>query len=206
MLIIGLTGGIGSGKSTVTNLFAQKGAPIIDADDIAHDIVQRGQPALERITNEFGAHYLTSNGELDRDKVRSHIYNHPTDKKRLESILHPLVFNEIQRQLSTVNFPYGILSIPLLFETGFHHHVQRVVVVDCPEEIQIERVNRRDDLPIDDIKKILSSQCSRAYRIEHADDVINNDCSQDKLASQVQRLHDKYLNISTGKSVANPSE
>ena len=206
MLIIGLTGGIGSGKSTVTDLFAQKGAPIIDADDIAHSIVQRGQPALDRIACEFGDHFLTDDGELDRDKLRSHIYNNPTDKKQLESILHPLIFSDMQRQLSVLNFPYGILSIPLLFETNFQHHVQRVVVVDCPESVQIERVKLRDNLPIEDINKILSNQCSRAYRINHADDIINNDCSRDKLVAQVQNLHDKYLNISASKSIVNPSE
>lgn len=206
MLIIGLTGGIGSGKSTVTRLFVKKGAPIIDADDIAHEIVQRGQPALDSIADEFGDHFLKTNGELDRDKLRLHIYNHPTDKKRLENLLHPLIFREMQRQLSTVNFPYGILSVPLLFETGFQRHVQRVVVIDCPEEVQIERVKIRDNLPINDIKKIMSTQCSRSFRLEHADDVINNDCSQDKLATQVQKLHEKYLNISASKSITNHSE
>ncbi len=206
MLVIGLTGGIGSGKSTVTDLFTQKGAPIIDADDIAHDIVQRGQPALDRIIDELGTQFLTTDGQLDRGELRSHIYNHPADKKRLESILHPLIFHEMQRQLSTVNFPYGILSVPLLFETNFQLHVQRIVVVDCPEQVQIKRVKLRDNLPIEDIKKIMSNQCSRAYRISHADDVINNDCSQDKLAAQVQSLHDKYLNISASKSITNPSE
>ena len=206
MLTIGLTGGIGCGKTTVSNIFIELGAPVIDADDIAHQLVRPGQPALQTIVKQFGSAFLLANGELNRNKLRSHIYNHADDKEKLESIMHPLVFDEMQRELNKLNSAYGILSIPLLFETNFHHRVDEVVVIDCDETTQIERVKHRDNLSIEEIKSIISSQCTRSFRIKNADEIINNNGPLETLTKQVQTLHKKFLNISTGIKGLNPSK
>ena len=206
MLTVGLTGGIGCGKTTVTNLFIELGVSVIDADDIAHMLVRPGQPALQIIAEQFGSEFLLANGELSRDKLRSHIYNNPKDKTKLESILHPLVFEKMQQELNKLDAPYGILSIPLLFETNFQHHVDYVVVIDCDESTQIERVKLRDNLPIEEVKSIISTQCTRAFRLEKADEIINNNGPLETLAPQIERLHEKFLNISTGIKGINPSK
>jgi dephospho-CoA kinase len=206
MLTVGLTGGIGCGKTTVSNLFIELGIPVIDADDIAHQLVRPGQPALQTIVKQFGSTFLLANGELNRDKLRSHIYNHADEKAKLESIMHPLVYDEMQRELNKLNSTYGILSIPLLFETNFHHRVDEVVVIDCDETTQIERVKHRDNLSIEEIKSIISSQCTRSFRIKNADEIINNNGPLETLTQQVQTLHKKFLNISTGIKGLNPSK
>ncbi|PCI19318.1 MAG: dephospho-CoA kinase [Piscirickettsiaceae bacterium] len=206
MLIIGLTGGIGCGKTTVTNLFAESNVPIIDADEISHKLVQKGQPALNIIKNKLGSEFLHSNGELNRDKLRSHIHSNSADKKLLEDILHPLVYKEMHKQLKHSSSPYAIFSIPLLFETNFQDKVDRILVVDCPERIQIERVQARNKISIEEIKKIMSNQCSRSERIERANDIIDNSGSLKTLINKVQRLHLKYLEISASNKTSNPSK
>lgn len=198
MLKIGLTGGIGSGKTTAANIFDELGIPVIDADDIAHTLVAKDQPALREIVRTFGAEILKDDGSLDRDRLREIIFSNPNKKKLLESILHPLVYQEMQHQMDSLDSPYVILSIPLLLETGMQHLVDRVLVIDCPVDIQFERVKQRNGLTDDRIASIIEAQIPRTERISAADDIVNNSGSTSKLAEQIKKLHNLY--ISLGKS------
>ncbi len=192
-LTIGLTGGIGSGKSTVACLFRQRGIAVIDADSIARELVRPGCPALEAIVSAFGPAILQPSGELDRAALRRVIFSDPKARNTLEAILHPPIFAEMHRRAGLCQTPYCILAIPLLVETGAQHLVHRVLVVDCPETLQIERIKRRDGLPEDLIRQILASQASRTERLKAADDVIVNADSLTELERQVEELHRFYL-------------
>jgi dephospho-CoA kinase len=196
MLKIGLTGGIGCGKSTVAALFAQLNVPVIDADVIAHELVQKGQPALAEIAQAFGAEILHPDGTLDRARLRERIFTDAQAKQTLEALLHPLIYHAIQAAAGLLSAPYCIICVPLLFETGMTALVGRILVVDCPPETQIKRVRLRDPLSAERIQSIMDSQVSRAFRIAHADDVIDNTQTDDKLAEQVKKLHNLYLSIS----------
>jgi dephospho-CoA kinase len=197
MLKVGLTGGIGCGKSTVARIFSQLQIPVIDADEIAHRLVAIGQPALAQIRQEFGADILSPDGTLNRRKLRDLIFSDPNHKQKLESILHPLVYQAIQADLKLLNAPYCIISIPLLFETNMSHFVDRILVIDCAVETQIERVRSRDNLTAERIQTIIDSQVSRDFRIKQADDLIDNSGTDDKLAERVKKLHNLYLSLST---------
>ena len=197
MLEIGLTGGIGCGKSTVTALFKQLNVPVIDADDIAHQLVTVGQPALSLIQQQFGHHCLNADGSLNRNVLRELVFSHPEQKQILEAIIHPLVYQTIQVQIASFTTPYCIISIPLLFETNKADFVNRVLVIDCPIAIQIERVQKRDNLTVKRVQSIIDSQVSRAFRIAHADDVIDNTQTNTELAQQVEKLHNLYLSLSS---------
>ncbi|WP_027159199.1 dephospho-CoA kinase [Methylobacter luteus] len=196
MLKIGLTGGIGCGKTTVARLFAELGSPVIDADQIAHDLVAKGQPALKQIDQQFDADILNPDGSLNRSRLREIVFSDPAQKQKLESILHPLVYQSIQAELEKLNAPYCIIAIPLLFETNMTHFVDRVLVVDCPVETQIARVRKRDQLSLERIRSIIDSQVSRDVRKSHADDLIDNSESDYRLAEQVKKLHNLYLSLS----------
>jgi dephospho-CoA kinase len=197
VLKIGLTGGIGCGKSTVTTIFKQLNAPVIDADDIAHQLVGVGQPALLLIQQTFGNHSLNTDGSLNRRYIRELVFSHPEQKQTLEAIIHPLVYQTIQARLVLLTSPYCLLSIPLLFETNKADFVDRVLVVDCPVATQIERVQKRDHLSTERVQSIIDSQVSRAFRIAHAQDVIDNTQSTTELAQQVEKLHNLYLSLSS---------
>jgi dephospho-CoA kinase len=197
VLKIGLTGGIGCGKTTIANLFEALSVPVIDADQIAHQLVAKGQPALGRIEQEFGADILNQDGSLNRQKLKKIIFADAIQKQKLESILHPLVYQAIQAKLEQFDGPYCIISIPLLFETGMTSFVDRVLVVDCPVETQIERVQKRDNLSIEIIQSIINSQVSRSFRRERADDLIDNSALANSLAEQVKKLHNLYISLST---------
>lgn len=197
MLKIGLTGGIGCGKSTVTALFNQLNVPVIDADEIAHQLVAVGQPALQLIQQTFGANTLHSDGSLNRDIMRDLVFSNPEKKQKLEAIIHPLVYQTIAEHTRLLNAPYCILSIPLLFETNNADFVNRVLVVDCPVEAQIERVQKRDNLTVERVQSIIDTQVSRAFRIAHAHDIIDNTKTATELAKQVEKLHNLYLSLST---------
>lgn len=201
MLKVGMTGGIGCGKSTVSNLFKELDVPVIDADDIAHQLVEPGQPALVEVCKAFGEPSINPDGSLNRNYLREIIYTDPLKKKKLEEILHPLVFTAIQATIEQLNKPYCIISIPLLFETHRADFVDRILVIDCPTESQIERVKLRDNLTNERIQSIIDSQASRNFRLTHADDVIDNSGSNSELAEQVKKLHNLYMTISaaTGK-------
>ncbi|MBN2702388.1 MAG: dephospho-CoA kinase [Methylothermaceae bacterium] len=196
MLKIGLTGGIGSGKSTVARLFEQHGIDVIDTDQIARELVAPGQPALTAIVQAFGPKILQDDGRLNRTELRLRVFQDPEAKKNLEAILHPRVFIEMNRQADLCRSPYCILAIPLLVETDARHRVDRVLVVDCPEQIQIERVQHRDGLSDNMIRRILASQATRRKRLQAADDVIVNDGDLDQLERQVDELHRFYLQLS----------
>jgi len=195
MLIIGLTGGIGTGKSTVTKRFIGLGVPVIDADEIAHDLVKPRQPALQEIVREFGMEFLTPEGGLNRSLLRKAVFNDPKRRKALESILHPLVRKEMLRRAGLISAPYCIFCIPLLTETHQADMVDRVLVIDSPEKLQYERITKRDGLPQTEIKAILAAQARREDRLALADDVIINEGSLDDIYRQVDGLHEKYLKL-----------
>lgn len=197
MLKVGLTGGIGSGKSTVSKIFADLNIPVLDADEIAHRLVETGQPALAQICQEFGRDILRPDGSLNREKLRELVFSDPTQKQKLESILHPLVFTTLAAELERLSAPYCVISIPLLFETGMAHFVDRVLVIDCPVETQVERVKARDKLSPERVQSIIDNQVSRTFRKANADDVIDNTCPDYRLAEQVKKLHNLYLSLST---------
>ncbi len=198
MLKIGLTGGIGCGKTTVTRLFEQLNIPVIDADVIAHQCVEPGQPVLDILKDRFGTHILQSNGQLNRAFLRDQVFSSPQQKKLLESIMHPLIYQRIDEHVKTLGHqhPYCILSIPLLLETKQTRLVDRVLVIDCPEAQQRQRVRQRDQLSDARIDSIIASQVSRKQRLSQADDIIDNSDSLDSLAEQVKKLHNQYLNLS----------
>jgi len=196
MLKVGLTGGIGCGKSTVARIFADLNIPVLDADQVAHSLVEKGQPALARIQQEFGASILNPDGSLNRRHLKEIVFSDLKQKQKLESILHPLIYKTLQAELEPLVAPYCIISIPLLFETDMTHLVDRILVIDCPVETQIERVKIRDNLTIERIQSIIDNQVSRAYRIAKADDLIDNSTTDYRLAEQVKKLHNLYLSLS----------
>ncbi|MEO1888831.1 MAG: dephospho-CoA kinase [Cycloclasticus sp.] len=206
MLTIGLTGGIGCGKTTVSQLFKEKNVPVVDADEISHAIVQTGQPALVKLANAFGQQILLTNGALNREYLRELVFAKPNKKALLESILHPIIYRTMDQQLNAFDSPYGMLSIPLLFETKHQENIDRVLVIDCSEETQITRVKARDQLSDSMIGSIMDSQCSREFRLSHADDILNNDGTLEKLKSDIDKLHSLYLKISTGKNHTHPAK
>ncbi|MGZ4954931.1 MAG: dephospho-CoA kinase [Methylobacter sp.] len=196
MLKVGLTGGIGCGKSTVAKIFADLNIPVLDADEIAHRLVEKGQPALAQIQQEFGKAILNPDGSLNRQHLREIVFSDLKQKQKLESILHPLVYKTIQAELEQLASPYCIISIPLLFETNMTHLVDRILVIDCPVETQIERVKTRDNLTVERIQSIIDNQVSRAYRKANAEDLIDNSTTDYRLAEQVKKLHNLYLSLS----------
>ncbi len=181
VLVIGVTGGIGSGKTTVANLFSSLGAPVIDADELARQVVAPGQPAYEEILQHFGTTILSKSGELDRRRLRERIFSEPAKRDRLEAIVHPRVYAQMKRLLDCLEAPYAIVVVPLLIESGARDLVDRVLVVDSPEELQIERTQRRDGTTRAAVKKILAAQLVRSARLSAADDVIENDASVEAL-------------------------
>jgi dephospho-CoA kinase len=206
MLIIGLTGGIGCGKTTVTQFFEKRNVPVIDADEIAHAIVQTGQPALALLEKAFGQQILSADGSLNRTTLREHVFNHPSDKKKLENILHPIIYKTMFQKITEQDTPYGILSIPLLFETNHQDKVDRVLLIDCPEATQIARVKSRDQHSDSMISSIMRSQCSRVFRQTHSDDIITNNGSLQALESEVQKMHNFYIEMSAGKISKHPAK
>lgn len=195
MPVIGLTGGIGSGKSTVADLFAHSGAAVIDTDLIARQLVTPGSPALAEIRAAFSDAVLDSAGKLDRAGLRRLVFADDTARRRLEAILHPRIRSDVKHALAEVQAPYAVVVIPLLIETGgYRDMLDRVLVVDCPETLQIERVMARNGLSAEDVRAIMATQASRAERLAAADDVIENTGSAETLRSAVAALHQRYLN------------
>ena len=174
MLIIGLTGGIASGKSVVTDHFATLGVPVIDADIIARELVEAGKPALEKISQRFGKTILLDNGELNRPALREIIFTDEPARHDLEAILHPLIRNEITVRIAALDDCYCIVVIPLLTESSGWEILDRILVIDCPETIQLQRLQQRDHIDADQALRILNTQASREQRKAIADDIIDN--------------------------------
>jgi len=195
MLIIGLTGGIGSGKSAVSKLFIELGVPVIDTDLISRQVVEPGQPALQQICRAFGNEILTTNGELDRKKLKNMVFASPAKRKQLEAILHPVIKDEMLRQASLLDTAYCIFAIPLLIEAEQTDLVDRILVIDAPEALRRQRIKQRDQLNDEQINKIFAAQLSRQTRLDHADDIIHNDSDLDRLRTQVIDLSRRYTEI-----------
>lgn len=200
MLRVGLTGGIGSGKSTAAALFAGHGVPVIDADEIARQLVTPEQPAYREIVQTFGNEVVGTSGNLDRDRLRSIVFSDPEQRQRLEAILHPLVRREIQRQTQRLKAPYCIIVIPLLIEANQRDLVDRVLVIDVDEALQLQRVAERSQLRTDELRKIIGAQLSRSERLRHADDVILNNTDLGQLRASVDALHERYLALARSSS------
>jgi len=192
---VALTGGIASGKSTVADLFAALSVPVIDTDVIARQVVEPGQPALAKIAATFGPDVLDADGRLDRRRMRERIFADPDAKRRLEAILHPAIRAEMEQQSMAAQGPYQVLVIPLLTEGGRRDHVDRVLLVDVPEELQIQRLMMRDGVSHEQAQASLNAQATRAQRLALADDVIRNTGRVDGLREQVAELHGKYLRL-----------
>ncbi len=196
MLKIGLTGGIGCGKSTIAELFrTHHKIPIIDADIISRNLVEPGQPALTSIKQAFGSSIINQDGSLNRRKLRDAIFSDAEKKSQLESILHPLVYQQMQSEFEKQTSSYSLLCIPLLMESKMTSFVDRILVVDCPVETQMERVRQRDKLSNESILSIIASQVTREYRLSHANDIIDNSNSTTLLAEQVKKLHNQYISL-----------
>ncbi|WP_019141973.1 dephospho-CoA kinase [Noviherbaspirillum massiliense] len=190
---VGLTGGIGSGKSTVTDMFAERGAAIVDTDQIAHQLTAPGGAAIAAIQSEFGDSFITPSGAMDRARMRARVFADSEAKKRLEAILHPLIRIESDRAASQVPGSYLIFVVPLLVESGtWKQRLSRVCVVDCPEHLQVKRVMSRSGLNESQVLAIMATQATRQARLSAADDVILNEGSQADLRPQVDRLHALY--------------
>jgi len=206
MFRIALTGGIASGKSAVATLFEARGVPVVDSDVIAREIVAPGTPALDAIRVRFGDAVLLPDGSLDRRALREQVFADPAARRDLEAITHPAIRERMQAWSRTAAGPYQIHMIPLLAEGGGRRDFNRVLVVDCPEELQIQRVMQRDGVDANSARNVLAAQASRAERIAIADDVIVNDGDRDKLSQDVDALHRRYLQLSVYAAKAARSE
>lgn len=197
--IIGLTGGIGSGKSAVADCFSFHGVPVIDTDVVAHSLTVAGGAAMPDILAAFGDKMLTKEGALNRAAMRTHVFAHPEERKRLEAIIHPLIREAVEKkiQAAALQHPlYLVLVVPLLIESdSYRERVHRIAVVDCPESTQIQRVMQRNGLSRSEVEDILHAQAKREQRLAAADDLIQNDGEISALAPQVALLHQKYCKL-----------
>jgi dephospho-CoA kinase len=197
MFAVGLTGGIGCGKTTVANMFAELGATLVDTDEIAHALTAPGGAAMAALIAEFGPACATVDGALDRARMRELVFTDATAKQRLEAILHPRIRDAALAAAALASGPYVIFVVPLLIESGsWRARVQRVLAIDCPEEMQVARVKARNGLTEEQVRAIMASQVTRAQRLAAADDVIANDGDLDTLRPQITRLHAQYLAFS----------
>jgi len=194
---VGLTGGIASGKSTAAKFFGALGVPILDSDQIARDVVEPGQPPLERLVERFGAGILTPDGHLDRPALRDIVFSDPKARADLEALTHPAIGAALEARSATSGGPYQILVIPLLVEKNLSPHVDRVLVVDCDEALQIRRLRARDGSTAANAQAILNAQASRAVRLKAADDVITNEADMSAVQQQVAALHSRYLELAS---------
>lgn len=200
MYIVGLTGGIGSGKTAVSDIFQTKAITVVDADVCARIVVEPGRPALDAIAERFGKDIILADGSLDRAALRQHVFSNAENKAWLEQLLHPLIREEIAQQMMQSTSPYTLLVSPLLIESQQNRICDRVLVVDVPETLQIQRTMQRDDNPEEQVRRIIQTQADRATRLNAADDIIENIHDFDYLAQQVDTLHQQYLKLAMKKS------
>ena len=197
-LVIGLTGGIGSGKSAAADAFAKLGATVVDTDLIAHELTAPGGAAVAEIARQFGKAFIDATGAMDRKRMRALVFSDAEEKQRLEALLHPMIRAESLRRIEAAAGPYVVHVVPLLVESpDYRQRVGRVLVVDCPEALQVARVRQRSMLPEGEIKRIIASQIQRERRLAAADDVIDNSGSIAALQQQVEKLHEKYLALAS---------
>ncbi len=195
MVVIGLTGGIGSGKSTVARQFGSLGVHWVDADDVAREVVEPGMPALTVIADHFGQHILTEDGALDRARLRQIVFEQPEQRAWLESLLHPIIREELIRQLHPTDYtlPYVLLVSPLLLETDQNKLTEKVLVVDVPVDVQIERTMARDTNSRKQVERVIAAQMDREQRVAKADAVIDNNQPKDKVSAEVRALHERFI-------------
>jgi len=198
MLTVGLTGGIASGKSLAADAFAALGAPVLNADAVAREVVAPGTLGLRQIRERFGAEFLTPAGELDRRRMREHVFADAGARRALEAITHPLIRARLLEWRDAQRAPYCVLDVPILVESGLDALVDRILVVDAPAALQVQRLTARDGIGEDLARAMLAAQASRARRLEHADDVILNDGAPQAVRDAVARLHAFYLGLASG--------
>ena len=193
---IGLTGGIGSGKSAVSSQFGELGAAVVDTDAISHELTAASGAAIAAIRDQFGPEFILKDGSLDRARMRNRVFEDSAARKKLEAILHPLIRERTRAAVAAARAPYVVVVVPLLFETGACLDlVHRVLVVDCEEDEQVRRVAARSGIAAGEIRRIMAAQLPRAARLQRADDVLDNNGGLDALRAQVAQLHDKYLGL-----------
>ena len=198
--VVGVTGGIGSGKTTLCLQFAKLGAPMVDTDQVARDVVAPGSPGLAALVEIFGSDILDPGGQLDRRRMRARVFADPADRARLEAILHPLIRQGTDDAVRACGYPYCLVCIPLLVERGGGNRVDRVLVIDCPPEVQLARVMARDDLSSSEVEAIMKSQAGREERLAAADDVLLNSGDLAALAPEIARLHALYLRLAAERN------
>jgi len=199
VLTIALTGGIGSGKTSIASIFKNLGVPIIDSDAISKEIILPGKPCFKDIVNEFGEEILTNKGIIDRYKLRDIIFNNDKARIKLENITHPIIFKNIDIQISLINYPYCLVIVPLLIETKSVKYFDKVLLVDTLKNIQFERVAKRDSMSPTLLRKIIKIQATRSERLKYADDIIENNNEIGNLNEYINILHKKYLTLSKEK-------
>ena len=197
MLRVGLTGGIGSGKSTIASLFLMRGVPVIDTDEIARALTEPGQESFDEIIRAFGETIVDENRRIDRNRLRERVFDNADERHRLEAILHPRIRVLVREKLAAAEAPYAVVVIPLLIESGFTDLVDRILVVDVMENVQIQRTATRSGLSEPEIRKIMAAQASRAQRLQAANDVIENNGDRRQLEAEVERMHQWYLSLAT---------
>ena len=197
MLRVGLTGGIGSGKSTIASLFLMRGVPVIDTDEIARALTEPGQESFDEIVRAFGETILDENRRIDRNRLRERVFDNADERHRLEAILHPRIRVLVREKLAAAEAPYAVVVIPLLIESGFTDLVDRILVVDVMENVQIQRTAARSGLSEPEIRKIMAAQTSRAQRLQAANEVIENNGDRRQLEAEVERMHQWYLSLAT---------
>lgn len=197
MLRVGLTGGIGSGKSTIASLFVMRGVPVIDTDEIARSLTEPGQDSFDEIVRAFSETIVDENRRIDRNRLRERVFDNADERRRLEAILHPRIRALVRDKLAAIEAPYAVIVVPLLIESGFTDLVNRILVVDVMENVQIQRTAARSGLSEPEIRKIMSAQASRAQRLQAANEVIENNGDRKQLEAEVERMHQWYLSLAT---------
>jgi len=194
-MIIGLTGGIGSGKSAAANFFHSEGVTVLDADQLAREVIEQNTPGFQSIVDYFGSDIIGEDGSIDRAKLRQEIFDDKEKKKAIESIIHPLVRDLMAERIAASTSPYSIIMVPLIFETNSMSAYNRILVIDCDTKLQLERATLRDNNSSEQIQKILDSQCSRTERLSIANDVIPNNDSLENLKTRSLAMHKFYLGL-----------